>query len=131
MVISEPAKPKPNARVMAWLEDQNVYDLALSVVTLGEIRRGIVRMPDGRRKAELAGWLEDDLAGHFADRLLTVGVDVALAWGTLSAEGDRTGRPLPVIDGLLLATAHAHGLTLVTRNVGDCDGRGVPVFNPY
>ena len=131
MVVSEAAKPKPNAKVIAWLEQQNAYDQAVSVITLGEIRRGIVGMQDGRRKTELAAWLVSDLPAHFGDRLLGLDTQVALAWGTLSAEGDRMGRPLPVIDGLLLATAQAHALTLVTRNVGDCDGRGVPVFNPY
>ena len=68
---------------------------------------------------------------QFAGRLLNVTEDVALAYGELAAQGRRMGRPLPVIDGLLLATARTHGLTLVTRNTGDTDGRGVPILSPY
>lgn len=131
MVVSEPAKPKPNAGLIQWLEQQNIADLALSVITLGEIQRGVARMADGRRRSDLARWLKSDLPSQFFDRVLPVDAEVALAWGILSAEADRIGRPLPVIDGLLLATAQAHSLTLVTRNTGDCDGRGIPVLNPF
>jgi len=131
MVVSEPAKPKPDPGVLAWLETQDPWDLAVSVLTLGEIQRGVERMATGRRKTELADWLTTALPGHFAERVLLVDSAVALAWGTLTASSERLGRPLHVVDGLLLATARVHDLTLVTRNTGDFVERGVPVLNPY
>ena len=131
MVLSEPARPAPDAAAITWLRDQTPLDLAVSVLTLGEIARGVERMKDGRRKEELKQWLGTELPAHFGDRVLPVDEQVALTWGELTAEGDRQGRPLPVVDGLLLATAKVHGLTMVTRNVHDFAGRGVPVHNPY
>ena len=131
MVLSEPARPAPDASVLSWLKSQIPLDLAVSALTFGEIVRGVERMTDGRRKEELKKWLESDLRAHFGDRVLPVDEEVALVWGELTATSERRGRPLPVIDGLLLATAKVHGLTMVTRNVHDFDGRGVPVLNPY
>ena len=131
MVLSEPARPTPDVLVIAWLNDQMAMDMAVSVLTFGEIARGVERMSDGRRKDELRVWLEEDLRAHFGDRVLPVDEHVALAWGELTAQSERMGRPLPVVDGLLLATAKVHGLTTVTRNIHDFDGRGVPVLNPY
>ena len=131
MVLSEPARRTPDAAVVAWLRAQVAPDLAVSVLTFGEIERGVARMADGRRKDELKRWLGAELQDHFGDRILPVDVPVALAWGAFTADSERAGRALPVVDGLLLATAHVHGLTIVTRNVTDFDGRGVPVHNPY
>ncbi len=131
MVISEPAKPRPNAGVIAWLEAQDTWDFAVSVLTFGEIQRGVDRMPDGRRRLQLQTWLSSELRDRFADNVLGVDLDVALAWGTLTTESERLGRPLHVIDGLLLATAKVHGLVVVTRNVTDFSQRGVPVHNPF
>lgn len=131
MVVSEAAKPKPNAAVTGWLEQQPAIDLAISTLTFGEIERGVARMTDGRRRKALEAWLQRELAAQFMDRVLPVDLEVAVAWGVLTAEGDRSGRPLPVVDGLLLATARVYGLTLVTRNIGDTAERGVPVLSPY
>ena len=88
-------------------------------------------MPNGKRKRALQDWLDSDLPAQFEGRVLAIDRAVALAWGALTAQADDLGRPLPVIDGLLLATAKVHRLTLVTRNVSDVDDRGVPVLNPY
>jgi predicted nucleic acid-binding protein len=131
MILSEPAKPAPNPGVITWLESQPRLDLAISVLTLGEIARGVGRMQDSKRKRELQDWLTSVLPAQFEGRVLSVDGGVAFAWGELTVQGDNMGRPLPVPDGLLLATARVHGLTLVTRNMRDADGRGVPVFNPY
>lgn len=131
MVLSEPAKPKPNAGVLAWLEAQDSRDFAISVLTFGEIQRGVDRMSEGRRKATLQAWLSSELRDRFADNILGVDLDVALAWGVLTTESERIGRPLHVIDGLLLATAKVHGLIVATRNVSDFSQRGVPVQNPF
>lgn len=130
-VLSEVVKPRPSPRVIAWLRERSALDLAVSVLTLGEIESGVSRLPAGERRDALRRWLATDLVERFAGRILDVDQDVALAWGRLSSEGRMSGRELPVIDGLLLATAAVHRLTLVTRNVADCEGRGVEIFNPW
>lgn len=105
--------------------------LAISVLTLGEIRKGILTLAPGRRRDRLEQWLSVSLGRQFSSRILPVDDGVALAWGRLSAEGRQAGRPLPVVDGLLLATAEVHGLTFVTRNERDCADRGVDILNPW
>jgi predicted nucleic acid-binding protein len=101
------------------------------VLTLGEIRKGAELLPDGRRRERLRAWLRSELPAQFEERVLPITPAVALAWGRFAAEAQRSGRPLHVVDGLLLATAEVHGLTLVTRNVGDFRDRGLPIENPY
>ena len=130
-VLSEPARPSPDAGVIAWLEARTSLECAISVLTLGEIQKGVSLMPAGRRRNRLAGWLETELPRQFAGRTLTIDERVTLAWGRLMANGHRDGREPPVIDGLLLATAEVHGITFVTRNERDCAGRGVPIVNPW
>src|SRR5687767_14773933 len=119
MVISEPARPQPEPRVLDWLNAQADSDLTLSVLTVGEIARGIARMVDSRRKAALANWLANELPAQFPNRLLGVDSAVATKWGELTASAEDSGRPLHVVDGLLLATAAVHQLIIVTRNVRD------------
>jgi predicted nucleic acid-binding protein len=131
MVVLEAARPVPHTGVLRWLEDQAMPDLAISVLTLGEIARGVARMAESRRKRALRQWLTSELPAQIDGRVLPLDASVALGWGELTAKGDDMGRPLPVTDGQLLATASVHGLTMVTRNVGDVDGRGVAVLNPY
>jgi len=130
-VLSEPARPSPSPSVVAWLEERSALDLAISVLTLGEIAKGVRLLPEGQRRDRLSDWLEVELPRQFLGRVLPVDDRVALLWGRLSAEARRAGRELPVIDGLLLATAGAHGLVLVTRNERDCADRGVPIHNPW
>lgn len=131
MVLSEPVRLAPEPAVVEWLRAQAPLDLAISALTLGEFEKGVALLATGRRRDALAAWLAAELPAQFRDRVLAVDQGVALSWGRLTAEGQREGRPLPVIDGLLLATAAAHRLTLVTRNERDCAGRGVPVLNPW
>jgi len=133
MVLSEAARPAvvANPGVIRWLEARPAADLAISVLTLGEIRKGAELLPDGRRRERLRAWLRSELPAQFEDRVLPIAPAVALAWGRLAAEAQRAGRPLHVVDGLLLATAEVHGLTLVTRNLGDFRDRGLQIENPY
>ena len=131
MVVSEPARPQPNASVLAWLDSQVSSEIAISVLTLGEIARGVAKLDDGKRKTRLEKWLATELPSHFEKRVLNIDAQVARAWGELMAHADKIGRPLPVIDGLLLSTAVVHGLTIVTRNENDFRERGVPLINPY
>jgi predicted nucleic acid-binding protein len=130
-VLSEAAKPDADEGVACFLAEAPPLELALSVLTVGEIRRGIRLLDPGRKRRRLEEWLSVALLRQFTGRVLPVDEAVALAWGRLSADARRSGRPLPVIDGLLLATAEVHDLTLVTRNERDCPDRGVPVLNPW
>lgn len=130
-VISELVKPRPEASVTAWVEDTDESLLYLSVLTLGEIRRGIAALPQSRRRAILEAWLNKDLRARFEDRILIIDQNVADRWGLLTAVARNSGIALPVIDGLLAATALEHNLTLVTRDTGQIPSMGVAVFNPW
>lgn len=130
-VLSELLRPRPDARVVVWTQEQSTLDLAISVLTLGEIAKGISLLHAGSRRDLLQRWASSDLPQRFRGRLLPITDAIALAWGRLSAEGQATGRQLPVIDGLLLATAREYGLVFVTRNVSDGADRGIPVYDPW
>ena len=130
-IISELIKPKPEANVTEWIENTDESLLCLSVLTLGEIRRGIAVLPQSRRRATLEAWLDKDLRARFEDRILTIDQEVADRWGLLTATARHSGIVLSVIDGLLAATALEHNLTLVTRDTGQIPSMGVAVFNPW
>lgn len=130
-VLSEAARPEPDTRVVEWLRAQSALGLAISVLTLGEIGKGVALLPGGVKRERLAKWLAEELPRQFSGRVLAVDEAVARGWGRLAAEGRLAGRELPVIDGLLLATAAAHGLVFVTRNQRDCADRGVPTLDPW
>jgi predicted nucleic acid-binding protein len=130
-IISELVKPKPEANVTEWIENTDESRLYLSVLTLGEIRSGIAALPQSRRRATLEAWLDKNLRARFAGRILVIDQEVADRWGLLTAAARNSGIVLPVIDGLLAATALEHNLTLVTRNTGQIPSRGVAVFNPW
>lgn len=131
-VISEIIKPKPSPRVVQWLEATDEDLLYLSVLTIGEIRKGINLHPDAARRARLEAFLSSDIRKRFDGRVLPIDDAVAERWGLLAARA-RTAKNviLPVIDGLLAATAQHHDLTLVTRNVEDVAVTGVSIFNPW
>ena len=130
-VISELVKPRPEANVTRWIEGTDESLLYLSVLTLGEIRRGIAALTQSRRRAALEAWLDKDLRARFEDRILAIDQEVADRWGLLTAAARNGGIVLPVIDGLLAATALEHNLTLVTRDTGQIPSMGVAVFNPW
>jgi toxin FitB len=130
-IISELVKPKPEANVTEWVENTDESLLYLSVLTLGEIRRGIAALPQSRRRATLEAWLDKDLRARFGGRILVIDQEVADRWGLLTAGARNSGIILPVIDGLLAATALEHNLTLVTRDTGQIPSMGVAVFNPW
>lgn len=130
-VISELVRRKPEPKVTAWVEATDEMLLHLSVLTLGEIRKGILSVRDSSRRVALGAWLDSDLVIRFAGRILAIDEAVAERWGQLSAQAELRNSPLPVIDALLAATALQHNLTLVTRNVRDVAATGVPLFNPW
>ena len=129
-LISEVWKPAPDPGVIAWLAGSIEDELFLSVLTLGELRKGITGLAEGRKKQRL---VRDYglLRSRFGARVLSVGDLVAERWGELSAEASRQGRTIHVVDGLLAATVMVHGLTLVTRNVTDFAAVPVPIENPW
>jgi predicted nucleic acid-binding protein len=129
-VISELAKPAPDRRVLAWLDSVSDDALRLSVLTLGEIKKGADLLEDGPGKARVEAWL-DELRATFADRVIPVDEAVALQWGTISAASRRASRVRPPIDSLLAATAVCHQLKLATRNVADFEGTGAVIVNPW
>lgn len=129
-VISELVRPKPDQKVTAWVEATDEHLLYLSVLTLGEIRKGIASLRDAARQVSLEAWLAGDLPVRFANRILGIDQAVADRWGRLAARAT-PGNALPVIDGLLAATAMQHNLTVVTRNTRDFASTGVPLFNPW
>jgi predicted nucleic acid-binding protein len=127
-VISELVRPKPAKAVLAWFDNIPSEALHISVLTLGEIRKGVEQMPDSARREKLRLWLEHDLAGWFETRVLPIDNQVADRWGRLIAQ---MARPVPSIDSLLAATALHHELRLVTRNQKDFDYPGLEVINPW
>lgn len=130
-VLSELIKPRPDAKVIQWIEGTDESILFLSVLTLGEIRNGIARLASGTRRGRLEAWLRVDLRGRFQDRLLPIDEAVVDRWGAISAAAAFQGKPVPVIDGLLAATALQHDLMLVTRNASDVAATGVAILNPW
>jgi hypothetical protein len=127
-VLSELRRKQPDPNVVAWMQVRPRPSLFLSVLTLGEIRRGLERVEDAKRRQALLDWLEVELRHYFVGRLLDIDAATADRWGRLMAQA---GRPLPAIDGLLAATALQHDLTLVTRNSKDFADVGVRVINPW
>ena len=127
-VLSELRRKQPDARVVAWMEQRPAQALYLSVLTLGEIRKGIERLQGDARQSALLDWLEVELPRFCWGRVLAVDAHTADRWGRLQGSA---GRPLPAIDSLLAATALQHDLTLVTRNTADFDGMGVRLVNPW
>jgi len=129
-VISELVRPSPEVKVTAWVAATDENLLYLSVLTLGEIRKGIAALTDASRRVRLEAWLDSHLVVRFAGRILSIDQAVADRWGRLCAKAEPKS-PLPVIDGLLAATALHHNLMLVTRNTKDVEATGVPLFNPW
>jgi toxin FitB len=130
-VISELVAKQPNLRVVRWVDSIDEDKLFLSAITIGEIKRGIEKLPDSGRKSVLAQWLEDDLLIRFTDRILAVDTPVMLVWGQLAADLEKQGRRMPAIDSLIAATCLQGRLDLVTRNESDFAHSGVTVINPW
>jgi predicted nucleic acid-binding protein len=116
---------------MAWIEAAEESLLYLSVLTLGEIRKGLAALPQGRRRIHLETWLEVELRARFSGRILPIDEAVAERWGVLAAKAKGKGKTVSAIDGLLAATAIHHNLTVVSRNVNDFTNTQVSVVNPW
>ena len=127
-VLSELRRKQPNEAVVSWFEERPAATLYISVLTLGEIRKGIEKLEDSQRKHKLLDWLETDLPAFFMGRMLGIDEKVANHWGHITAAA---GRPVAAIDSLLAATALSHDLAMVTRNVNDFFYPELEVINPW
>ena len=124
-VVSELVKKNPRRQVVDWIDAQEESTLYLSALTIGELEKGVVKLPASRRKARLASWVRRDLAARFIGRVLSIDPRIASRWGALVGESERRGIPLPVVDSLIAATALVNDLQIVTRNVEDFSRCGV------
>lgn len=127
-VISELLRPSPNEKVISWFSHIVEESLYISVLTVGEIRKGVEKLPESRRKEEIRIWLENDLQIRFEGRILIIDQHIANRWGRLLNE---INKPMPAIDSLIAATAIHHDLRLVTRNVNDFRYPTLQVLNPW
>jgi len=127
-VLSELVRPQPDNSVIAWFDEVPDDSLYISVLTIGELRKGVEGMQESRRKEKLRVWLEHTLQAWFEQRLLPIDHGVAEQWGRLTAS---VGRSVPAIDSLLAATALHHDLRMVTRNERDFQFPGLEVINPW
>ena len=130
-VVSEFAKRAPSPNVIRWLAEVDENKLFLSVITLGEVRRGLERLSDSPRKVQLNEWLNEELIRRISSRLVQIDSEVMLLWGGLTARLEKEGKAMPVIDSLIAASALYHHLYLVTCNDSDFAHTDLPVINPW
>lgn len=130
-VISELIGRAPNQQVVDWIDSLVPETVYLSVITIGELRKGIEKLAPSRRKDDLTIWLESDLLLRFIDKVVNITVDVMLVWGELTGRLEREGKTIAAIDSLIAASVLEGNYTLVTRNETDFQFTGVPLVNPW
>lgn len=130
-VISEFVKPRPEPKVVEWLNSVELEQAYLSAVTIGEIQFGISNRLPSNRRTELEVWLNDELTGQFNGRIIPLDGDVFAVWGKMSAAQKQKGEPMGVMDALIAAVAVRHHMVLVTRNTSDFRDIGLSLFNPW
>lgn len=130
-VLSELRRPRPDARVVAFVAQQPLTQLFVSAVTFAELRYGIELVDDPARRAALQGWLTHQVRPMFEQRVLPVSEDVMFKWRLLVEDGRKAGHTFSQPDLIIAATGLQHGLTVVTRDTGDFARAQVPLFNPW
>ena len=130
-VISELISKQPNKKVVEWLDRLDPNTVYLNVITIGEIRKGIEKLPDSKRKDKVREWLETDLLLRFQGRILEITIEVMLVWGVLTGRLENEGRPITAIDSLIAAIALQGSYCLVTRNEFDFQHTGLTIINPW
>lgn len=129
-VVSEPERKRPDKNVLTWLDRLDYRNVYLSALTVGEIKKGVAKLPAGKRKAHIQNWLEE-LRERFADRILPITESTFLVWGHMYGELEKRGLVRPILDSLFEATALEHDLVLVTRNVRNFPKTSVTLLNPW
>jgi tRNA(fMet)-specific endonuclease VapC len=130
-VISELVAKQPNPRIIDWIDALDPNSVYLSVITIGELRKGIEKLPYSKRKDTLRDWLNDDLLVRFNDRILELDIPTMLTWGELVGRLEQEGKLLPALDSLIAALALYHKCTLATRNEADFRATGIAIINPW
>jgi tRNA(fMet)-specific endonuclease VapC len=130
-VISELVARNPSGKVVGWIDGLDPEHVYLSVITIGEIKKGIQKLPDSQRKAELQEWLAYELMDQFQGRILAIDTEVMLTWGRLVGDLESKGRKMAAMDSLIAAIVLHEGLTLVTRNEEDFKHADIPLANPW
>ena len=130
-VISELVAKRPSSQVIAWIDSIEERRLHLSVMTLGEIQKGIEKLSDSERKTRLVIWLNEELPRRFADRIVPIDAKVMLEWGRLTGSLEKKGKPMSVIDSLIATIALHNNFILVTRNEADFENADIEILNPW
>ncbi len=130
-VISELSKPKPNSKVVSWITSKEEDNFCLSSITIGEIQRGIFKLPVSEKKLRLQEWLDVDLINRFSGRIIGIGLDESKKWGEIQAIAEKSGKKMPLFDSLIAAIGLVHGMAVVTRNEDDMKASGVSMINPW
>lgn len=130
-VISEIIRPKPSIKVTEWIKKEDENSFYISVLTIGELHKGIEKLDESTRKEDLHNWVENDLKERFWTRIIDIDQQTAVAWGKIQGMAERVGKPMPAIDSLIAATGITHHLTVVTRNTSDMKESGAALLNPW
>ena len=130
-VISEALTKQPNPKVLEFVDNLDPEEVYLSAITIGELYKGIARLPASRRKNDLQAWFEDELLVRYEGKILSLDADVLMTWGGLVAKLEADGCVMPAMDSLIAAIVLTHDMTLVTRNVSDFENSGVKIANPW
>jgi len=130
-VISELVKIEPDKQVAEWINSVEEGQLYLSVVTIGELEKGISKLKPSKRKDKITEWLHNDLIFRFNDRILNLDINTFIEWGRLNATLENQGKKMPSIDSLIAATAIQYNLCLVIRNDRDSQNCNIQILNPW
>ncbi len=130
-VISELVSKRPNSKVVEFVDSLDDDDVYLSVITIGEIIKGIEKLARSKRKQKLHTWLREDLLARFSGKIIPIDNDVITEWGSLTARLELAGTSIPAMDSLIAATVLTYAFALVTRNVNDFEGSSVEIVNPW
>lgn len=130
-VISELVKKDPHKHVVQWIREKQEEDLFLSVLTIGEIHKGIEKLDQSSKKEKLFNWIEYDLKERFKNRIIEIDMRITEEWARIQVQAEKKGHPIPAVDSLIAATAKTHHLTIITRNTGDMKPSGADLYNPW
>ncbi|MCI5167010.1 MAG: type II toxin-antitoxin system VapC family toxin [Candidatus Electrothrix sp. GM3_4] len=130
-VLSELVKKKPDQRVVKWIASIEESKLFISVLTIGEIHKGIEKMPKSKRREMLLQWVDEDLQERFRGRTIPFDLQAAAVWGKMQAKAEMSGKTIPIIDGMIAATAITHNFAVATRNISDMEASKAVLVNPW